>query len=124
MPEQPVNTTKAEEIALRLMRLLQACPDLSQRELAQQMGISLGALNYCLRALVAKGFVKLENFSQSPHKLRYAYILTPAGMAQKMVLTGQFLQRKLQAYELLRQEIEQLQAEHHKSDCDTFSVTK
>lgn len=113
MPEQTANTPKSEEVALRLMRLLQACPELSQRELAQQMGISLGALNYCLRALVAKGFVKLENFGQSPHKLRYAYILTPAGMAQKMALTGHFLQRKLREYEALKAEIEALKTEVH-----------
>ena len=79
------------------MRLLQEQPDMSQRDLADKVGISLGALNYCLKALMDKGFVKLDNFQQSKHKLKYAYILTPAGIAQKMAMTGRFLMAAMQA---------------------------
>ncbi len=84
---------------------------MSQRDLADKVGISLGALNYCLKALMEKGFVKLDNFQNSKHKLKYAYILTPAGMAQKMAMTGRFLKRKMVEYEALKAEIEALRRE-------------
>lgn len=100
-----------EDTYYRVMRLLQEQPDMSQRDLADKVGISLGALNYCLKALMDKGFVKLENFQNSKHKFKYAYILTPTGMAQKVVMTGRFLKRKLEEYEALKTEIEALQAE-------------
>lgn len=100
-----------EETHYRVMRLLQEQPDISQRELADKVGISLGALNYCLKALMDKGFVKLENFQNSKHKFKYAYILTPAGISKKMAMTGNFLKRKLAEYEALKSEIESLKAE-------------
>jgi EPS-associated MarR family transcriptional regulator len=93
------------------MRLLQENPELSQRDLAGKLGMSLGGLNYCLKALMEKGFVKLENFQNSKHKLKYAYVLTPAGIAQKVGLTGRFLKRKMQEYEALKEEIEVLRTE-------------
>ncbi len=93
------------------MRALSESPDLSQREIASKLGMSLGGLNYCLNALIDKGFIKLDNFQHSTHKLKYVYILTPAGLAQKMAMTGSFLKRKLDEYEALKEEIEQLQAE-------------
>jgi EPS-associated MarR family transcriptional regulator len=93
------------------MRLLEANPDMSQRDLAANVGISLGSLNYCLKALMDKGFVKLENFQNSKHKFKYVYILTPAGIAQKVALTGRFLKRKMREYEALKAEIEGLDAE-------------
>ena len=93
------------------MRILQENPDLTQRELAEKLGISVGGLNYCLKALMDKGFVKLENFQNSKHKFKYAYILTPMGMAQKVAMTGRFLKRKLDEYEALKNEIEALKAE-------------
>jgi EPS-associated MarR family transcriptional regulator len=99
-----------EDTYFRVLRILEANPDLNQREIAEQLGISLGGLNYCLRALIDKGFVKLENFNNSKHKLKYAYILTPAGIAQKVTMTSQFLKRKLEEYEALKLEISQLQA--------------
>lgn len=108
MPEQ---TLKNEEIALRVMRLLKAQPDMSQRELADQAGISLGAVNYCLKALMDKGFVKLENFHNSQHKFKYFYLLTPQGVAEKVALTSRFLQRKQAEYAALKLEIEALKAE-------------
>ena len=100
-----------EDTSLRVMRILQANPDITQRELAQQLGISVGGLNYCLKALVEKGWVKMKNFAHSKNKFGYVYVLTPSGMAEKAALTGRFLQRKMNEYEALRAEIEDLQAE-------------
>lgn len=114
MSEKPVSSRQAaaqEDVHFRVMRLLEANPDMSQRDLAAHVGISLGSLNYCLKALIDKGFVKLENFQNSKHKFRYAYILTPAGIAQKVALTGRFLKRKMQEYEALKAEIEGLEDE-------------
>lgn len=93
------------------MRLLEENPEMSQRDLAEKLGMSLGGLNYCLKALIDKGFVKLDNFQNSRHKLKYAYVLTPTGIAQKVSMTGQFLKRKMDEYEALRVEIEVLRAE-------------
>lgn len=90
------------------MRALHESPDLSQREIASKLGMSLGGLNYCLNALIDKGFIKLENFSHSKHKLKYVYILTPSGLAEKVVMTGSFLKRKLDEYEVIKAEIEYL----------------
>ncbi len=75
------------------------------------MGISLGAVNYCLRALIERGLVKASNFSRNPNKLGYAYVLTPAGIAEKTMLTGRFLKRKLEEFEALRLEIDALNRE-------------
>lgn len=93
------------------MRILDEKPQITQRELAEQLGVSVSGLNYCLKALMQKGWVKMQNFSQSPNKIGYAYLLTPAGVAQKASLTGTFLKRKMQEYEALRAEIEALQSE-------------
>ena len=93
------------------MRLLGAQPELSQRELASSLGMSLGKANYCLRALIRKGFVKAENYRNSSNKLAYFYLLTPTGIAAKADLTRQFLARKVREYEELRLEIERLQKE-------------
>ena len=100
-----------EDTYFRVMRLLQENPDLTQRELAQKLGVSVGGLNYCLKALMDKGFVKLENFQNSKHKFNYAYILTPRGIAEKASITGRFLKRKLQEYEALKAEIDALMSE-------------
>ncbi len=93
------------------MRILQANPDITQRELAQQLGISVGGLNYCLKALVEKGWVKMKNFAHSKNKFGYVYVLTRSGMAEKAVLTGRFLECKMNEYEALWAEIEVLQSE-------------
>jgi EPS-associated MarR family transcriptional regulator len=114
MSEKTVSSRQAaaqEDVHVRVMRLLQAKPDMSQRDLAAHVGISLGSLNYCLKALMDKGFVKLENFQNSKHKFKYFYILTPAGISQKGALTGRFLKRKMQEYEALKAEIEGLEDE-------------
>jgi EPS-associated MarR family transcriptional regulator len=100
-----------EDAYYRVMRTLQDNPDLTQRELAKALGISLGALNYCLKALMDKGWVKMQNFSQSKNKFGYVYLLTPHGAAEKAQLTQRFLARKLAEYEALRAEIEALRDE-------------
>ena len=101
----------SEERQLKALKLLQENPELSQRQLADALGVSLGAANYCLKALVEKGWVKLENFQKNPNKLGYLYLLTPMGIAAKTRLTASFLKRKLDEYELLKREIEELQSE-------------
>lgn len=93
------------------MRLLVARPQLSQREVASYLGVSLGKANYCLRALIAKGFVKAQNYRKSSNKLAYLYILTPAGFAEKANLTREFLAIKVKEYEALGLEIEGLERE-------------
>ncbi|SEK12088.1 hypothetical protein MAA5396_04717 [Marinovum algicola] len=93
------------------MRELEGNPELSQRELAKSLGISLGIANYCLKALVEKGQVKVSNFRASDNKLRYAYVLTPQGLAAKAALTARFLKRRVAEYEALKAEIEALQKE-------------
>ena len=101
----------AEERHLKALRLLEQNPEMTQRELAEALGVSVGAANYCLKALVDKGWVKLENFQKNPNKLGYFYLLTPMGISAKAQLTVKFLRRKLVEYEALRTEIDQLQAE-------------
>lgn len=101
-----------EDTTFRVLRILEHEPDISQRDLADRLGLSLGGLNYCLKALIEKGFVKLENFSNSRHKFGYVYILTPAGFAEKALLTGRFLKRKMREYESLKAEIESLRREY------------
>lgn len=100
-----------EDVRFRVLRLLEETPEMSQRELARAVGISLGAMHYCLNALVEKGFIKLGNFTAARDKRRYAYVLTPHGMAEKAALTGRFLRRKLAEYEALKAEIEALRLE-------------
>ena len=101
----------SEQRQLDAMRLLEAKPEMTQRELAEALGVSLGATNYCLKALAEKGWVKLESFQNNPNKLGYLYLLTPMGMAAKTTLTTRFLRRKLAEYEALKAEIEQLESE-------------
>ncbi|MDS4032063.1 MAG: MarR family EPS-associated transcriptional regulator [Candidatus Competibacter sp.] len=100
-----------EDIRFQVLRLLEANPRITQRELARELGISLGWVNYCLKALLDKGLIKIHNFSANPNKLAYAYRLTPAGLAEKAVITTRFLKRKLAEYERLREEIEFLRRE-------------
>ena len=101
----------ADERHLKALRLLEQNPEMTQRDLAEALGVSVGAANYCLKALVEKGWVKLENFQKNPNKLGYLYLLTPMGIAAKAQLTASFLRRKMEEYEALRTEIEHLRAE-------------
>lgn len=100
-----------DEYRYKILRLLEADPQLSQRDLAHQLGISLGKVNYCLRALIEKGWVKAANFRRSSNKVAYAYLLTPRGIEEKARVTAQFLMRKVAEYEALEKEIENLRRE-------------
>ncbi|MCL5776872.1 MarR family EPS-associated transcriptional regulator [Limibaculum sp. FT325] len=102
------------------MRLIEQNPEISQRQLSREVGISLGKLNYCIQALVEKGEVKIRNFRVSPNKLQYAYLLTPAGIAAKASLTAGFLRRKQAEYDALKAEIEELSRElkQDRASCD------
>jgi EPS-associated MarR family transcriptional regulator len=100
-----------EDTHFRIMRILQENPDLTQRELAEKLGMSVGGLNYCLNALIDKGLVKMQNFSNSKNKFKYVYLLTPMGIAEKVALTTRFLGRKMEEYEALKVEIEALKTE-------------
>lgn len=99
------------ETRFRLLRVLHRNPDLSQRDLARELGVSLGKTNYCLKALVERGWVKAGNFGRSKQKHRYLYQLTPSGVAEKARITSRFLKRKLAEHEALTKEIELLREE-------------
>jgi EPS-associated MarR family transcriptional regulator len=96
------------EIRYRLLKHVAEHPDATQRELASELGISLGKANYCLRALMEKGLIKVRNFKNSRSKTAYAYVLTPRGLEEKINVTYDFLRRKVAEYDLLSKEIEQL----------------
>ena len=98
-------TAIQEDTSFRVMHILQDNPDITQRELATRLGVSVGSLNYCLRRLIEKGWVKVQNFSESENKTGYAYILTPQGLSSKIHLASAFLKRKLEEYEALKAEI-------------------
>ncbi len=91
---------------LNLLRKIKKNPKSSQRELAGELGFSLGKLNYCLRALKSKGLVKIRNFRKNPNKINYIYVLTPKGVAEKTKLTLNFMKRKMEEYDELKKEIE------------------
>jgi len=95
----------------RLLKLLQEHPELSQRQLAEALGISVGKVNFCLRALLDRGLVKVRNFRDSQNKLAYAYYLTPKGAKEKVRTTLGFLRRRLDEYRELELEIEELRRE-------------
>ena len=97
-----------KENHLKALRLLEANPRMTQRDMADALGVSLGKANYCLRALLDKGLIKMQNFRNSQNKRAYAYLLTPAGIAARAELTLRFLQVKIAEYESLKQEIEAL----------------
>ncbi len=90
-----------------VLRKIKSKPNSSQRELASELGFSLGKLNYCLKALKEKGLIKIKNFQKNPNKLRYAYILTPKGVTAKTKITLNFMKRKMKEYDELKAEIEQ-----------------
>ena len=100
-----------QEIHLKLLRYLEEHPQVSQRELAEQLGVSLGKANYCLKALVGRGLVKARNFKNNANKRAYLYLLTPKGIEAKARISVRFLQLKMEEYEALRAEIEQLRNE-------------
>ena len=88
-----------------VLRKIQQKPESSQRELAEDLGFSLGKLNYCLKALKVKGLVKIKNFKKNPNKINYIYVLTPQGVSEKTKLTLNFMKRKMKEYDELKREI-------------------
>ena len=101
----------SSERHLKALKALEINPEMTQRELAVALGVSVGAANYCLKALVEKGWIKLENFQKNPNKLGYLYLLTPKGFSAKTTLTTDFLKSKLEEYDRLKAEIASLSAE-------------
>ena len=101
----------SEDTRFRVLRLIEEKPHASQREIASALGLSLGGVNYCLKALLRKGLLKIENFRKSGNKRGYLYLVTPEGIVEKTHLTEAFLRRKMAEYEALREEIEAVQTE-------------
>ena len=115
----------SDELRYRLLKRLEADPHLSQRELARELGISLGKANYCLKALIEKGWIKADNFKNSRHKMAYRYLLTPAGIREKAQVTVRFLQKKQAEYATLEREIAELRCEIARSGrSNTNGTTK
>ncbi|MBS0617813.1 MAG: MarR family EPS-associated transcriptional regulator [Spirochaetes bacterium] len=100
-----------DELQHKLFKTIVEHPQINQRELSQHLGISLGKANYCLKALIAKGWVKAQNFKNNKHKLSYAYLLTPSGIEQKASITVSYLKRKMQEYDELKTAVEELKRE-------------
>ena len=105
-----------EDLHYKLLKLLEANPSITQRDLSRELGISLGKANYCLRAVIDRGWVKARNFTNSNNKRAYLYVLTPQGIEQKARITVRFLRSKMDEYERLKREIAELQREMEKGD--------
>ena len=115
----------SDEIHYRILRLLEAQSDISQRQIAKELGVSLGKTNYCIQALLQKGWIKAENFKNSRNKIGYAYLLTPDGIERKTKIAVQFLKRKTAEFEVIKREIEQLRREVAQSQSpDTLTRSK
>jgi EPS-associated MarR family transcriptional regulator len=106
-----MNTKSTTEIRYRLLKLLENNPNLTQRQMAEKMGLSLGKFNYCIKELAKKGIVKIERFTTSDRKAAYMYLLTPRGIEEKTRITANFLKRKMAEYEQLKKEIRELSRE-------------
>jgi len=106
-----VSPTQREFVKYKVLKAIEHNPNASQRELAKELGVSLGSVNYCVKALVDKGFVKVENFIKSDNKKSYSYYITPRGMVEKGEITAQFLKMKMAEYDLLKAEIATLKGE-------------
>ena len=103
--EQVRDYMKDNQDFLNVLRKIKKNPETSQRELADELGFSLGKLNYCLKALQSKGLVKIQNFKKNPDKLKYIYVLTPKGIGEKTKLTINFMKRKMKEYDELKKEL-------------------
>ncbi|MBK7056511.1 MAG: MarR family EPS-associated transcriptional regulator [Leptospiraceae bacterium] len=101
----------SDDIRHKIFKALEENPEVSQRELASLLGVSLGKTNFCLQALMEKGWIKVQNFKNNKNKLAYTYLLTPSGIEEKAKLTVQYLRIKMQEYEVLRREIHELSKE-------------
>ena len=95
----------------QLLKSLEQDANLTQRQLSEELGISLGKVNYCLKSLIEKGFIKINNFKNNKHKLQYSYLLTPTGIEEKTKLTIEFLKVKTKEYEALKEELERIKNE-------------
>ena len=104
-----------KEAHFKLLRLIESRPHLTQRELARELGVSLGKVNYCVSALIEAGWIRANNFCNSRNKLAYVYLLTPKGIEQKAAITMHFLRRKVAEYEVLKKEIAQLRRDANES---------
>tara|TARA_B100000575_G_C23140430_1_gene663529 strand:+ start:1218 stop:1544 length:327 start_codon:yes stop_codon:yes gene_type:complete len=104
---QKLNNNKETDEEFQILRTINKKPNSTQRQLASELGFSLGKLNYCLRALKEKGLVKIDNFKKNPSKFSYIYVLTPAGIAKKTKLTINFMKRKMKEYEDLQMELDE-----------------
>tara|TARA_B100000242_G_C42864110_1_gene401082 strand:+ start:401 stop:727 length:327 start_codon:yes stop_codon:yes gene_type:complete len=104
---QKLNNNKETDDEFQILRTINKKPNSTQRQLASELGFSLGKLNYCLRALKEKGLVKIDNFKKNPSKFSYIYVLTPAGIAKKTKLTINFMKRKMKEYEDLQMELDE-----------------
>jgi EPS-associated MarR family transcriptional regulator len=113
----------SDEVRYRLLRYLEEHSEASQRELAQYLGVSVGKINYCVQALVAKGLVKMQNFRGSKKKLAYAYVLTPKGLEEKINVTSRFLKRKLAEYDAISEEIQRLTRELAEIDSERAAAS-
>ena len=108
-----------KDIHLDLLRKLEANPEYTQRELSKEMGVSLGKVNYCMKKMIEKGWVKLSNLGHNPNKMSYIYLLTPKGIEQKGRLTISFLKMKMEEYKILKEEISLLE-----QDAEKFKSSK
>lgn len=113
------NNTKCrrDDLRFRVMRLLEKNPKMSHRQIAHELGVSAGSVNYCINALIEKGFVKVGNFRKSDNKLRYLYLLTPEGVSAKLTLAHDYLARKALEYQVLRDELDALVSELDELKC-------
>ena len=105
-----------DEYRYKILKMLENSPAISQREIAEQLGISLGKVNFCLKALVNVGLLKVTNFRNNKNKLAYMYILTPSGIEEKASITVRFLKHKLDEYDVLQREIEELRKDAAKKE--------
>ena len=105
-----------DEYRYKIFKLVESNPEISQRELARELGISLGKVNFCMKALIQKGLLKVGNFRNSKNKMAYLYKLTPKGIEEKASVTARFLKKKISEYELLQSEIQQIRADLEKTN--------
>jgi len=120
-----MNMSRDDTTSYGLLKILESNPNLSQRELANRLDISLGKVNFCLKALIDKGCLKVNNFRNSDNKLAYAYLLTPHGVEERAHMTARFLRYKMQEYNRLREEIESLKKEAEQQDmAESVELTK
>lgn len=103
---------------LQVLRKLKKKPESSQRELAKELNFSLGKLNYCLKSLQQKGLIKIKNFKKNPKKMNYLYLLTPKGISERTKLTLNFMKRKMEEYDLLKKELEEVKKNKDKDNVD------